>query len=223
MAKPKTPKPGKSLSVARSLYLHQLYALGVTVASACDRIFATCVVPEKGYVLKVSPGMQADAEMAILGAANMRKLVFASDPRRSGESAGAYAVRQERSKTLQQALCDLDLSEIKRTAVRNNFEHFDQELDDLVAKLERTGEYPGGAKLAAFNISVSHADSIRAPVYPIRYYVAETRQYHCMGDAIDLGKLREQAATLAERCRALLGPEVGEPGGMIFTAGFSAE
>ena len=108
----------------------------------------------------------------------------------------------------------LALDEILNTKVRNSLEHFDEYLDEMNASLV-AGE-PASAPMAAYNMVLSHWEVTNPQLYPIRIYIVAERKYYNMKYAVDLGRLREQAASIIEKLQSLgfLRGDT-EPGGLM--------
>jgi hypothetical protein len=197
-----------------AIYVHQLFALAKAVRDNCDLVFLDTPLPETGYSLKVSVELHARIDAILIGAANIKKLIQTPAKRGSSEPKRVYELRQDRGKVLRAIVDGLTLDEVLNTKVRNSLEHFDEYLDEINASLA-TGE-PASAPMAAFNMVFSHREMIYPEVYPIRVYVVTERKYYNMKNVIDLGSLREQAASVVERLQSLgFLRDDTEPGGLM--------
>ena len=197
-----------------TVYVHQLFALALSIREACDQIFLDTPVPEKGFYINVSPQIHARIDSALIGAANIKKLLRTPEKRGSSESQRVYKFRIERSRLLAEWLAEVDLAEILNTKVRNTLEHFDEYLDAENVKLSAGGAPP--APVAAYNMVLSHWEVTNPRVYPIRVYIAVERRYYNLKHSIDLGRLRDEADAILKQLKVLGAMQgVEEPGGLM--------
>lgn len=208
-----------------AVYPHRLYALADAVRSNSDRLFAEAPAPQKlgeGYI-RVDPALRALIESILLSAANIRKLLHPAKDRGPKESAGAFRVRVIRTKMLGALVAGLDTTEIKNTQARNALEHFDEKLDDISAHL-LAGTKRFGAAIP-FNLILSRHDLLDqfsiGDQFPLSVYDASERVFRIMTYRVDLQRVRNEAAAIADRLRPTVvsRPEETGAGGMVILLG----
>lgn len=197
-----------------SVYIHELWRLADEIKVHCEKIFEEAKIPDKGYLIQVSPSLHSNIMYVLINAANFKKLVFTPPDRFKNETKKVYEYRKERSHLLKQIITGLDISEIQDNKVRNTLEHFDDYLDKENIRFSGTKEplvVP-----AAYNMTFSNWNVYNPKVYPIRLYISDERKFYNMGFSIDIGKIYDEATLIINRIHELgLFKNIDEPGGFL--------
>lgn len=194
----------------RSIYEFELRRLAYWTSRHTAELFA---LTEPGpYLAKVDIAIDPLIYAIISDAARIQKLIVAGK-RQKNESAKRFAFRDARASYLSSLLQGLELNEVRRTAVRNSLEHFDEWLDDIAIKIAGLTDSmnafvttslcawelppvlasPVGIPLHAFDLQESK------PVLPVRIYIASQRTYYNMGTSLDFDALQREATAIVKR------------------------
>lgn len=204
----------KSASMVLGVYAHHLFALAKAVRDGCDQVFVLAPIPAKDGYIKVSSEVHACIDAVLIDAANLKKLIRTPPDRGKRESTRVFQFRRQRTDLLADFLKGLSVEALCDVQVRNSLEHFDEHLDKLGARLE-AGEAPPQPAVA-YNLVFSSMEVVaRMEVYPLRLYVADRKTYYNFDHHIDLGRLREESATIVERVKASGALKEDEPGGLM--------
>lgn len=182
------------------LYVYELHRLSYSVITNAEALFA---LTEPGpYLAKVDSLIEERVYAVITAAARIQKLLMAGS-RKKSESARRFSFRAARAEYLTTLLRGQDLSEIKKTAVRNSLEHFDERLDDAALKVSALGT--GLGIFVTTNLCVWKLNPVKTglplrlvrlqssmPIHPVRVYEACGRIYHNRDASISIGKLHSQ-------------------------------
>lgn len=200
------------------VYINEIERLASEIETNCEFIFNEAKLPQEGHLIQVSPGIHSHIMYVLINAANLKKLIFNSYKRQKGESEKLYEFRLKRTNRLQEIFKDIEITEIKKSRVRNTLEHFDEYLDEESIKFENT--HDNSRNVAAYNMALSDWDVFNPRVYPIRLYIVNEKKFYNMGYSIDIGKMYEEAKAILNRLKQqnLLTNRSGE-GGMLIIRG----
>ena len=197
-----------------SLYIHELWWLANGIKIKTEALFAESKVPDQGFIIQVSPELHSLIASVLSEAANLKKLIITPSVRLNGESGKQFRLRKARALVLRNLLEGIDMVELLNSKVRNTLEHFDEYLDE--ANLILTDSKSPPAPMAAYNMVLSHWETISPRVYPIRLYISAERKFYNMKWSVDLGAMNTEATAIVERLSAVLGPAAKDgPGGLM--------
>lgn len=195
----------KKISVKDSklflIYIHEVWRLSNEIVTNCEKVFDEATIPDKEYIIQVSPNIHSHIIYILINSANLKKLIFPSENKSKDESKKQYEFRLERSKLLKELFNGIDIKEIKNSKVRNTLEHFDEYIDKENLKLESSDKKV--SPFAAYNMALSDWGAFSPPVYPIRLYISKEKKFYNMGFSIDIGKIYEEAKAIIERLNSL--------------------
>jgi hypothetical protein len=200
-------------------YVGELYWLAEDIVSRFDGVFEKTPPPQKpgANYIKVDPHLHADIYAALGSAAKIRSLIRERGKRRDQDT-NAHRLLVDRSRGLLGLLQGLQLRLIRSADARHSLEHFDERID-YTAEQMLTGKIPLPAyvpmDMAVWDLCAFEtiSDGRVKGMFPLRLYVASERRFLNAGAEIDLGQLRDEAASMVDRLRPLIKEE--ERGGFI--------
>ncbi|WP_275779743.1 hypothetical protein [Paenarthrobacter sp. Y-19] len=197
-------------SVWAGVYLSEIYWLARDTAHHCEAIFEDVKAPPNAadsYFL-----VDRELHMRIYQILNnaARIAAFLKQRGKRNQSAGQYAIQQERVKWLRSVFDGVETTEISHARVRNSLEHFDEYIDETALKSSR-GDIPkptffpmdmafGQAgtmdRFAAGRLSNAHS-------YPLRVYLADERTFVNCGQKVSLDAIARESSAIVARLHAM--------------------
>jgi hypothetical protein len=183
------------------MYVLELWLLADNVRDQCEKLFAATQTSPNETYLRVSKDIHGLIASLLSNAANIKKLLRTRTSRMDGESKIAHAMRQRRTKALNELLDRIALDGLLDTKIRNTLEHFDEYLDEADELVTVKG-HPT-ATLAMSNMVLSHWQHLASEnIFPIRVYIASEKKFYNMKWSIDLGKLHDESQLVVERLKS---------------------
>jgi hypothetical protein len=187
-----------------SVYLHELFYLCLSVKRECEEIFLEAKIPEKGYMIQVSPVLHSRINSVLIYSANIKKLISTPENKGKKESTRRYQLRKQRESMFSEFLNGIEIKEINNNKVRNTIEHFEEYLDELNLELENeTNEIKAKHNSAAYNMTFSEWQVINPAVYPLRLYIANEKKLYNFDWSIDIGKIYNESLEILRRVKTL--------------------